>query len=174
LAWTSCDAFNFCLLFPLHTPRLGAQDLQVTRRILPQEFKTPHALEDEGSRTRRRVHQGRRRWFRVWVHKGDPVRSTLESLHTISIAISKSSYSLTLPLFQICVLALGSTYNFPFRSNSTSLADAKAALVDAQLALKNTQHNIVIVGGGPVRVEYAGGEILSHLSFRPATRSFFS
>jgi len=54
------------------------------------------------------------------------------------------------------------------RSNSTSLADAKAALVDAQLALKNTPQNLVIVGAGPVGVEYAGGQILSNLSFGDA------
>lgn len=61
---------------------------------------------------------------------------------------------------KIAVLALGSTYAFPMRPLGTSLVDVKQPFIDAQKALKSGQDNIVIVGGGTVGIEYAGGELL--------------
>lgn len=142
----------------LLSPRLGGQDFHVLRRLLSQGFKTRHAGQNQGCRAGRRFDQSRRRSFRARFFQRDSLRRELFAVFSAPQQNFEAHPYLSLVVnLQICILALGSTYNFPFRSNSSSLADAKAALVEAQLALKDTQRDIVIVGGGPVGVEYAGG-----------------
>lgn len=53
------------------------------------------------------------------------------------------------------------------RPLGTSLAEVKQPFIDAQNALKNGLDNIVIVGGGSVGIEYAGGEQTRLVSFLP-------
>ena len=59
------------------------------------------------------------------------------------------------PRQQVCVLALGSTNSFPMRALSSNLSEALKPFVHAQEDIKKAQ-TIIMVGGGPVSIEYAG------------------
>ncbi|KAL7416583.1 hypothetical protein BDY24DRAFT_412755 [Mrakia frigida] len=57
--------------------------------------------------------------------------------------------------FDISVLALGSTYNFPMRALGSTLAQAKQPFIEAQQALKNTQNTTWASSGLGARVSLA-------------------
>lgn len=57
------------------------------------------------------------------------------------------------------------------RALGSTLAQAKQPFIEAQQALKNTQNTIVIVGGGSVGIEYAGGQF--QLVLQPLRRVHF-
>ena len=56
---------------------------------------------------------------------------------------------------QICVLALGATYGWPFRTLSAQLDEALRPFIEAQQKMR-TYQRIILVGGGSVAIEYAG------------------
>jgi NADH dehydrogenase FAD-containing subunit len=62
---------------------------------------------------------------------------------------------------EIGVIATGSSYNTPMRPVSAKLDESVAALKKNQEDVKNAKH-VVILGGGPVGVEFAGEIVAQH------------
>jgi len=86
--------------------------------------------------------------------------TTVTQIQTNQIVVdtdhSDRGFGFEIP-FEFLVIATGSTFNFPMRLKDShkSLEDSKAAFVALQEGVASAQ-DILIVGGGPVGVEFAG------------------
>lgn len=76
-------------------------------------------------------------------------------LHAKSLTLSEPFEGSAELSFEYAVLALGATYNPPSRPASSSKQDAIEAQRALQAAIKKS-NSVLIVGGGPVGIEFSG------------------
>ncbi|KAJ3320703.1 Apoptosis-inducing factor 2 [Boothiomyces sp. JEL0866] len=84
------------------------------------------------------------------------VVANIESVHKNHVVIKRQNSDSSEQInFDVAVVALGTSYPFPYKPNTSSAQEWKDHLASVRNQLKSAK-NVVIVGGGPVGVEVAG------------------
>ncbi|KAJ3257809.1 Apoptosis-inducing factor 2 [Boothiomyces macroporosus] len=84
------------------------------------------------------------------------VVANIESVHRNHVIVKKQNSDASEQInFDIAVVALGTSYPFPYKPTTSNAQEWKDHLAKVRSELK-TAKNVVIIGGGPVGVEVAG------------------